>query len=70
MTNGPTRYKHFMLVRHAACGYNISMSVEVKVRVVVFNATFNNISVIFWRSVLLEVEAVVPEENHLPVESH
>jgi hypothetical protein len=29
----------------------------------VFNATFNNISVILWRSVLLE-ETTVPGENH------
>jgi hypothetical protein len=60
----------FMLVRHAACGYEISMSVEVNVRVVVFNATFNNISVILWRSVLLEEETEIPEENLRPVASH
>ena len=30
----------------------------------VFNATFNNISVISWRSVLLVVETGVPGENH------
>jgi hypothetical protein len=29
----------------------------------VFNATFNNISVILWRSVLLVEETVVPGEN-------
>jgi len=29
----------------------------------VFNATFNNISVISWRSVLLVEETRVPEEN-------
>jgi hypothetical protein len=29
-----------------------------------FNATFNNISVISWRSVLLMEEAEVPGENH------
>jgi len=29
-----------------------------------FNATFNNISVISWRSVLLVEEAGVPGENH------
>ena len=32
------------------------------------NATFNNISVIVWRSVLLETE--VPQENQRPVASH
>jgi hypothetical protein len=35
----------------------------------VFNATFNNISVISWRSVLLVEETRVPGENHLPVAS-
>jgi hypothetical protein len=35
---------------------------------IVFNATFNNISVISWRSVLLVEETGVPEENHQPVE--
>ena len=30
----------------------------------VFNAIFNNISVISWHSVLLVVETGVPEENH------
>ena len=30
----------------------------------VFNATFNNISVISWRSVLLVEETGGPEENH------
>jgi hypothetical protein len=36
----------------------------------VFNATFNNISVISWRSVLLVEETRVPGENHRPVASH
>jgi len=35
----------------------------------VFNATFNNISVISWRSVLLVEETGVPRENHQPVAS-
>jgi hypothetical protein len=33
----------------------------------VFNATFNNISVISWRSVLLVEETREPVENHCPV---
>jgi len=38
---------------------------RVRVMVVmVFNATFNNISVIAWRSVLLVEESGVPGENH------
>jgi hypothetical protein len=36
----------------------------------VFNATFNNISVISWRSVLLVEETGVPKENHRPAVSH
>jgi hypothetical protein len=35
----------------------------------VFNATFNNISVIYWLSVLLVEETGVPGENHQPVVS-
>jgi len=35
-----------------------------------FNVTFNNISVILWRSVLLVEETRVPEENHQPAASH
>jgi len=37
---------------------------------IVFNATFNNISAISWRSVLLVEETGVPGENHRPVASH
>jgi len=36
----------------------------------VFNATFNNISVISWRSVSLVEETEVPGENHRYVASH
>jgi hypothetical protein len=37
----------------------------------VFNATFNNILVILWRSVLLEETGVhVPGENYQHVASH
>jgi hypothetical protein len=34
--------------------------VVVRVRIMVFNATFNNISVILWRSVLLVEETGIP----------
>ena len=40
------------------------------VRVMVFNATFNNISVILCQSVLLVEETRVSEENYRPVASH
>jgi hypothetical protein len=36
----------------------------------VFNAIFNNISFISWRSVLLVEETGEPGENHRPVASH
>ena len=36
----------------------------------VFNATFNNISFISWRSMLLVEETGVPGENHRPAVSH
>ena len=39
-------------------------------RVMVFNAAFNNISVISWRSLLLMEETGVPGENHRLVASH
>jgi hypothetical protein len=40
------------------------------VRVMMFNATFNNISVISWRSVLLVEETGVSGENNRPDASH
>ena len=45
-------------------------TIGLRVRVMVFNATFNNISVISWQSVLLVEETGVPVENHRPVASH
>ena len=36
----------------------------------VFNVTFNNMSVISWRAVLLVEETGVPGENHRAVVSH
>jgi hypothetical protein len=42
----------------------------VRVRVIVFNATFNNISDIWWQSVLLVEETGVTGENHRPAASH
>jgi len=38
--------------------------------VMMFNATFNNISVMSWRSVSLVEEIGVPRENHRPAASH
>ena len=36
----------------------------------VFSATFNNISVILWRSVLMVEETGIPGENHQPFANH
>ena len=48
----------------------INFLMDGLVWLMVFNATFNNISVIFWQSVLLVKETGVPGENHQPVASH
>ena len=42
----------------------------VSVRVMVFYTTFNNISVISWRPVLLVEETGVPGESHRPAAFH
>ena len=55
-------YIHVSLFSSLPC-FNI-------VCLMVFNATFNNISVISWRSVLLAVETGGPGENNRPVASH
>jgi hypothetical protein len=47
--------------------YYPTVNPMVRVKVMVFNATFNNISVISWLSVLLAEEI---EEYHRPVASH
>jgi hypothetical protein len=43
---------------------------RVKVTVMVFNTTFNNISVISWGSIVLVEETGIQEENHRPVSNH
>ena len=52
--------------------YNVYLRkyLVVMVVVMVFNATFNNISAIMWWSVLLVEETGVPRENHRPAASH
>ena len=41
-----------------------------RIRVISVNATFDNISVLSWRSVLFVEEAGVPRENHRLPASH
>jgi hypothetical protein len=48
----------------------LELQVCLFVCLMVFNATFNNISVISWRSVLLVEETGGPGENHRPAASH
>jgi hypothetical protein len=57
------------IFQHSSCSY-LCMRKGFRVRVMVLNATFNNISVISRRSVLLVKENGVPGENHRPAASH
>ena len=50
--------------------YRVHLLTNFRIKGMVVNATFNNISVISWRSVLLVVETGVPRENHRSVISH
>ena len=50
--------------------YLLYCNISLFVCLMVFNATFNNISAISWRSVLLVEETGGPGENHRPVGSH
>jgi len=56
--------KNQLVWKKVALGWT---EIQITIRVMVFNATFNNISVISWRSVLLTEET---GENHPPVASH
>jgi hypothetical protein len=53
----------FSISWYILCGY------KIRFRFIAFNATFNNISVLSWRSVLLVEETRVPRENR-PAASH
>jgi hypothetical protein len=57
-------YVHIMLIRIPF------LQLKMFVCLVVFNATFNNISVISWRSVLLVAKNCRTGENHRPVACH
>jgi hypothetical protein len=48
----------------------LSYKATFRGRAIVLNATFNNISVTSWRSVLLVEEDRVLRENHRPATSH
>jgi hypothetical protein len=59
-----------MYLKHLTMSSWCIWSFTCRVRVMVFNATFINISVISWRSVSFVGETGVPRENHRPVASH
>ena len=71
-------WQPFLKVKSAGCvGWiNLAFEHDVKERLMfwlrsdVFDATFNNISVISWRSVLLVEETEGPRENYWPVTNH
>jgi hypothetical protein len=52
--------------RNIECKYQEG-NFDIVVLFMVFNATYNNISAISWRSVLLMGETGIPGENHPPV---
>jgi hypothetical protein len=67
----PTKYHTYVFVIVRLVFYNIKSGLIIALRFTMgFNATFNNISVISWQSVLLVEETRVPGENHRPVASH
>ena len=52
-------------------GYETQLKlIKLRVRVMVFYASFNNISIISWRLDLLVEETRVPGENHRSAASH
>ena len=69
----------FTEATESACFWNLAVTFSTSMAkgvastdawFMVVNATFNNISVISWRSVVLVEETGVPRENHWPVASH
>ena len=69
-TSGVTRGQGTVTRVTRLVPYHQVQDYEVWLRLLVFNATFNNILVISWRSVLLAEDTGVPEENHRPVACH
>ena len=63
-------YNHNAIRKHGGDKKELSNVDCLIVCLMVFNATFNNISVISWRSILLVDENRGPGENHRPVASH
>ena len=64
------RQKDHTLEKSTKKWQSCALNYRDRVMVMMFNATFNNISVISWWSVLLVEEPGVSRENHRPVASH
>ena len=60
----------FMKTTYHSCKVSVSNKQTKPICLMVLNTTFNNISVILWRSVVLVKETGGPGENHRPVASH
>jgi hypothetical protein len=61
--------QHTIMYFEFRTGTKLSIYLKLRVRVMVFNTTFNNIPVISWRSVLLTEETGVPRENQISAAS-
>jgi hypothetical protein len=62
-----------MSCRRSGAGRIISLlhiKLKFRVRAMMFSATFNNITVISWRAVLLVQETGIPGENHQQILLH
>jgi hypothetical protein len=63
-------YLNWISKFHSCLINNKWKTICIRVMVMMFNTTFNNISVISWRSVLLVEETGIPWENHWSAVSH
>ena len=61
---------HIFMLKSWYWHTKVSQKIVVCISVIVTNATFNNISIISWRSVLLVEESGVPVESHRPDVGH
>jgi hypothetical protein len=61
---------HLMRYMYVKIYISVHPQEGLRLRIMVFNTTFNKISVILWQSVLLVEEIRVSGENHCPATSH
>ena len=74
-TNFPVEFTNIVIIKKTTQlllfrQYFIQTFNRLGLGIIVFKATFNNISAISWWSVLLVEETGVPRENHRPATSH